>query len=224
MQDCGTGKHSCWFWKDKWIRTFIHPGHFYSASSSPLLLRNAPDTARILCQSFTPKRHIICIHGLTALLSLQSAMNSAAVIVISNLLESRAQGSLLVSLGTPIYLPIWLMSCNWLSVAPCIQYKVLLSVAQAQQDFAPKYICKTNVKICSLFQPSPVSRSSQFASSSDLDCPVPTLCHCGPLYVEWPTRTIYIEILMVSHPHPFFASSIHPFIHTPIHSSTHPSK
>src|SRR6218665_1820489 len=36
---------------------FIYPGHFYSASSSPLLLRGAPDTARILCQSFTPKRH-----------------------------------------------------------------------------------------------------------------------------------------------------------------------
>src|SRR6218665_330070 len=36
---------------------FIHSGHFYSASSSPLLLRRAPDTARILCRSFTPKRH-----------------------------------------------------------------------------------------------------------------------------------------------------------------------
>jgi len=27
---------------------FIHSGYFYSASSSPLLLRRAPDTARIL--------------------------------------------------------------------------------------------------------------------------------------------------------------------------------
>ena len=27
------------------------------AGSSPLLLRSAPDTARILCRSFTPKRH-----------------------------------------------------------------------------------------------------------------------------------------------------------------------
>jgi len=35
----------------------IYSGHFYSASSSPLALRSAPDTARILCQSFTPKRH-----------------------------------------------------------------------------------------------------------------------------------------------------------------------
>jgi len=26
-------------------------------SSSPLLLRGAPDTARILCRNFTPKRH-----------------------------------------------------------------------------------------------------------------------------------------------------------------------
>src|SRR6218665_143388 len=36
---------------------FTHPGYLYSASSSPLLLRGAPDTARILCRSFTPKRH-----------------------------------------------------------------------------------------------------------------------------------------------------------------------
>ena len=36
---------------------FIHLGHFYSASSSSLLLRGAPDTAPILCRSFLPKRH-----------------------------------------------------------------------------------------------------------------------------------------------------------------------
>ena len=36
---------------------FIHSGYFYSASSSPLLLRSAPDTAQILCLSFTPKCH-----------------------------------------------------------------------------------------------------------------------------------------------------------------------
>ena len=30
---------------------------FYSSSSSPLLLRGAPNTARILCRSFMPKRH-----------------------------------------------------------------------------------------------------------------------------------------------------------------------
>src|SRR6218665_3299030 len=35
----------------------IMSGYFYSASSSPLLPRGAPDTARILCRSFTPKRH-----------------------------------------------------------------------------------------------------------------------------------------------------------------------
>ena len=39
------------------IHSFIHRGHFYSASSSPLLLRSALDTGRILCRSFTPKRH-----------------------------------------------------------------------------------------------------------------------------------------------------------------------
>src|SRR6218665_1798465 len=35
--------------------SFIHSGYFNSASSSPLLLRGAPDTT--LCRSFTPKRH-----------------------------------------------------------------------------------------------------------------------------------------------------------------------
>ena len=35
----------------------IDTGYFYSASSSPLLLRGTPDIACILCRSFTPKRH-----------------------------------------------------------------------------------------------------------------------------------------------------------------------
>src|SRR6218665_2726071 len=36
----------------------VHSGYFYSAFSSPLLLlKGTPDTARILCRSFTPKRH-----------------------------------------------------------------------------------------------------------------------------------------------------------------------
>src|SRR6218665_3835866 len=35
----------------------IHSGYFYSASSNPLLLRGAPNTARILCRSFMPKHH-----------------------------------------------------------------------------------------------------------------------------------------------------------------------
>jgi len=37
--------------------SFIHSGHFYSASSSQLLLRSTPDTAWILCRSFTPNCH-----------------------------------------------------------------------------------------------------------------------------------------------------------------------
>src|SRR6218665_1526465 len=37
--------------------SFIHSGYFYSISSSPLLLRGSPDTARILCRSFTLKHH-----------------------------------------------------------------------------------------------------------------------------------------------------------------------
>ena len=37
--------------------SLFHSGYFYSASSSPLQLRGAPDTVRILCRSFTPKRH-----------------------------------------------------------------------------------------------------------------------------------------------------------------------
>src|SRR6218665_1035155 len=40
------------------VHSFIHSDYFYSAASSPLLLRGAPDTAGILCRSFTPKRHI----------------------------------------------------------------------------------------------------------------------------------------------------------------------
>jgi len=38
---------------------FIHSfsGYFNSAFSSLLLLRGTPDTARILCRSFMPKRH-----------------------------------------------------------------------------------------------------------------------------------------------------------------------
>ena len=35
----------------------IYSGNFYSVSSSPLLLRSAPNTARILYRNFTPKRH-----------------------------------------------------------------------------------------------------------------------------------------------------------------------
>src|SRR6218665_2314934 len=35
----------------------IRSGYFYSASSRTLLLMGALDTARILCRSFTPKRH-----------------------------------------------------------------------------------------------------------------------------------------------------------------------
>ena len=35
----------------------IHSGYFYSASSSPPLLRGVPHTARALWRSFTPKRH-----------------------------------------------------------------------------------------------------------------------------------------------------------------------
>ena len=37
---------------------FIYSGYFYSASlKSTILLRGVPDTARILCRSFMPKRH-----------------------------------------------------------------------------------------------------------------------------------------------------------------------
>jgi len=40
----------------KKLNSKIHSDHFYSASSSPLLLRGAPDTARIRYCSLTPKR------------------------------------------------------------------------------------------------------------------------------------------------------------------------
>jgi len=35
--------------------SFILSGYFHSISSSPLLLRGALDTARMLCRNFTPK-------------------------------------------------------------------------------------------------------------------------------------------------------------------------
>src|SRR6218665_248773 len=39
------------------VSFYFYSCYFYSASTSPLLLRGAPKTARILCRSFTPKRH-----------------------------------------------------------------------------------------------------------------------------------------------------------------------
>src|SRR6218665_3123284 len=42
------------------VHSFIHSDHFYRASSSPLLLRSGPDTARILCRSFTPNATGCC--------------------------------------------------------------------------------------------------------------------------------------------------------------------
>src|SRR6218665_1150774 len=39
------------------IHSFIHSIRFYSASSCLRLHRSAPDTARILCRSFTPNRN-----------------------------------------------------------------------------------------------------------------------------------------------------------------------
>src|SRR6218665_224537 len=39
------------------VCAFIHSGHCYIESLRPLLIKSAPDTARILCRSYTPKRH-----------------------------------------------------------------------------------------------------------------------------------------------------------------------
>jgi len=39
------------------ISGFIHSFYLYSASSNPLLLTGAPDTARILCWIFMPNSH-----------------------------------------------------------------------------------------------------------------------------------------------------------------------
>src|SRR6218665_3843800 len=44
---------------DKPKHSFIPSGHFYSASSSPPLLRSVPDTARILCQSHRQLQAIV---------------------------------------------------------------------------------------------------------------------------------------------------------------------
>src|SRR6218665_684969 len=40
-------------WFGSRLNSLIHSGYFYITSSSPLQLRGAPDTARILCRSFT---------------------------------------------------------------------------------------------------------------------------------------------------------------------------
>src|SRR6218665_1893619 len=45
----------CTYWTPP--HSFIHSFYFYSSSSSPLLLRGAPDTAWMLCRSFRPKNH-----------------------------------------------------------------------------------------------------------------------------------------------------------------------
>jgi len=52
-----TDKHNVMNFGAKFIHSFIHPGYYYSLSSSPLLLRGTPGTAQILCRSFTPKCH-----------------------------------------------------------------------------------------------------------------------------------------------------------------------
>ena len=46
------------------INSFKHSGYLYCAFSSPLLLRGAPYTARILCRNFTLKRHRKLSEGL----------------------------------------------------------------------------------------------------------------------------------------------------------------
>ena len=44
-----------WHWLTNCNVIFIHSGYFYSTSSSPLLLRGAPNTAWILCQNQGPR-------------------------------------------------------------------------------------------------------------------------------------------------------------------------
>ena len=67
----GKGKHLVWSGTSIWsscliqlwkymsvmFKDIIHSFYFHCASSNPLLLRSAPNTARTLCRSFTPKRH-----------------------------------------------------------------------------------------------------------------------------------------------------------------------
>jgi len=48
----------------------IHSGYFYSASSSPLLLKGAPDTARILCRNCTPNFNKRLVHSIKYLFTL----------------------------------------------------------------------------------------------------------------------------------------------------------
>src|SRR6218665_1540593 len=43
--------------RNLFMKSFIHSEYFCSTFQSQLLLRGAPDTARILCRRFTPKHH-----------------------------------------------------------------------------------------------------------------------------------------------------------------------
>jgi len=65
---------------DTYIQSFIHSGYLYSASSSPLLLGSVPDTARILCRSFVPKRHRqLRVKGLPKVPTWQSGFQTHAL-------------------------------------------------------------------------------------------------------------------------------------------------
>ena len=44
-------------WIHVFVESFIYSGYFYSSYSTPLLLRDVPETTRTLCRSFTPRRH-----------------------------------------------------------------------------------------------------------------------------------------------------------------------
>src|SRR6218665_583508 len=46
-----------WLLRSDIVLLFIYSACFYSASSSPLLLRGAPNAARMLCWSFTLRHH-----------------------------------------------------------------------------------------------------------------------------------------------------------------------
>jgi len=85
-----------------WIRcfihfSFIHSGYFYSASSSPLLLRGAPDIARVPCRNFTPKRHRQlwvcfnqrwCYSGLPALSGVRCSECTTCIATVQRALEA----------------------------------------------------------------------------------------------------------------------------------------
>ena len=126
------------------FHSFIHSDYFYSASSSPLLLRSAPDTARILCQSFTPKRHRQLWVNLST--SLAQGPSTWRLKRESNprpsgwKLSTQPMRHQVPRPGGVTPISPSCINLHWLPISTRIEYKILLIVLKAQMGVAPKYL------------------------------------------------------------------------------------